>query len=115
MAGLETDDFPALGAAFETAHGVTPARVGNADVRLLPMRALVEVLPEEVAVKYGYRSNQKVVNVVLRKRFNAFTAAIERLLQAAVATIGHGSPMISRRYTTAARQALAVRTAMQLG
>jgi integrase len=35
--------------------------------------------------------------------------------EAAVATIGHGSPMISRRYTTAARQALAVRTAKQLG
>jgi integrase len=35
--------------------------------------------------------------------------------EAAVATIGHGSPIISRRYTTAARQALAVRTAKQLG
>jgi integrase len=34
---------------------------------------------------------------------------------AAVATIGHGSPMISRRYTTAARHALAVRTAKDLG
>ncbi|MBZ0153990.1 MAG: tyrosine-type recombinase/integrase [Planctomycetes bacterium] len=35
--------------------------------------------------------------------------------EAAVATIGHGSPIISRRYTTAARQALAVRAAKQLG
>lgn len=35
--------------------------------------------------------------------------------EAAVATIGHGSPIISRRYTTAARQALAVHTAKQLG
>ena len=42
MAGLETDDFPTLGAAFEAANDVTPARVGNADVRLLPMRALVD-------------------------------------------------------------------------
>lgn len=35
--------------------------------------------------------------------------------EAAVATIGHGSPMISRRYTTAAREALAVECAKQLG
>ena len=50
-----------------------------AEVRDIPTEAIqrVEVLPEEVAVKYGYRSNQKVVNVVLRKRFNAFTAELE--------------------------------------
>lgn len=39
----------------------------------------------------------------------------ERGEEAVVATIGHGSPIISRRYTTAARQALAVTTAKQLG
>jgi iron complex outermembrane receptor protein len=49
------------------------------EVRDIPTEAIqrVEVLPEEVALKYGYRSNQKVVNVVLRKRFNAFTAELE--------------------------------------
>ncbi|KAJ8138659.1 hypothetical protein OY671_008128, partial [Metschnikowia pulcherrima] len=50
-----------------------------AEVRDIPTEAIqrVEVSPEEVAVKYGYRSNQKVVNVVSRKRFNAFTAELE--------------------------------------
>lgn len=42
MDGLETDDFPALGAAFEAAHGVTPARVGRAEARLMLQRALVD-------------------------------------------------------------------------
>lgn len=30
-------------------------------------------LPEKVALKYGYRADRKVVNVVLRRRFNATT------------------------------------------
>jgi hypothetical protein len=50
-----------------------------AEVRDIPTEAIqrVEILPEEVALKYGYRPNQKVVNVVLRRRFNAITAELE--------------------------------------
>jgi len=41
----------------------------------IPSEAIqrVEILPEEVALKYGYAATQKVVNIVLRQRFRAFT------------------------------------------
>ena len=46
-----------------------------AEIRDIPTEAIsrVDILPEEVALKYGYRADQKVVNVVLRKRFRALT------------------------------------------
>ncbi|HEY5713556.1 MAG TPA: TonB-dependent receptor, partial [Allosphingosinicella sp.] len=34
----------------------------------------VEILPEEVALSYGYPADQKVVNIVLRRRFRSITA-----------------------------------------
>jgi hypothetical protein len=37
----------------------------------------VDILPEEVALRYGYRADQRVVNLVLRRRFNAVTAEVE--------------------------------------
>nr|WP_232475910.1 TonB-dependent receptor [Sphingomonas formosensis] len=45
------------------------------EIRDIPTEAImrVEILPEEVALKYGYPANQKVVNVVLRRRFRALT------------------------------------------
>ncbi|SFR82231.1 hypothetical protein [Sphingomonas jatrophae] len=48
---------------------------GFAEIRDIPTEAIqrVEILPEEVALKYGYRPTQKVVNVVLRRRFRAVT------------------------------------------
>lgn len=47
-----------------------------AEIRDLPTEAIarVDILPEEVALKYGYRADQRVVNFVLRRRFNAVTA-----------------------------------------
>lgn len=52
---------------------------GFREIRDLPPEAIqrVEILPEEVALKYGYRPDQKVVNIVLRRRFNAITAEAE--------------------------------------
>ncbi len=49
---------------------------GFAEVRDLPTEAIlrVDILPEEVALKYGYRADQRVVNFVLRPRFRAYTA-----------------------------------------
>jgi hypothetical protein len=46
-----------------------------AEIRDIPTEAIqrVEILPEEVALKYGYSAEQKVVNVVLRQRFRANT------------------------------------------
>ncbi|HET8749129.1 MAG TPA: TonB-dependent receptor [Sphingomicrobium sp.] len=49
------------------------------ELRDIPTEAIerVEILPEEVALKYGYRADQKVVNIVLRERFRSTTARVE--------------------------------------
>lgn len=49
---------------------------GFSEVRDLPTEAIarVEILPEEVSLKYGYPAEQKVVNMVLRPRFRATLA-----------------------------------------
>ena len=46
---------------------------GFREIRGLPPEAIqrMEVLPEEVALKYGYAADQRVVNIVLRRRFNS--------------------------------------------
>jgi hypothetical protein len=46
-----------------------------AEIRDLPTEAIarVDILPEEVALKYGYTADQRVVNIVLRPRFHAVT------------------------------------------
>ena len=51
---------------------------GFAEIRDIPTEAIarVDILPEEVALKYGYRADQKVVNIVLRRRFRATTAEL---------------------------------------
>lgn len=48
---------------------------GQGEIRDIPTEAIqrVEILPEEVALKYGYTADQKVVNIVLRQRFRAST------------------------------------------
>ncbi|HEX4761889.1 MAG TPA: TonB-dependent receptor [Sphingomicrobium sp.] len=50
---------------------------GFRELRDIPTEAIqrVEILPEEVALKYGYRADQRVVNIVLRQRFRS-TAAL---------------------------------------
>ena len=55
---------------------------GFREVATLPAEAIarVDILPEEVALKYGYSSGQKVVNIVLRPRFRAFTVELENRL-----------------------------------
>ncbi|HMC92710.1 MAG TPA: TonB-dependent receptor plug domain-containing protein, partial [Allosphingosinicella sp.] len=57
-----------------------------AEVRDLPPEAIdrVDILPEEVALQYGYRADQRVVNIVLRRRFKAVTTE----LGAGMATAG---------------------------
>jgi len=61
---------------------------GFREVATLPTEAIarVEILPEEVALKYGYPADQKVVNIVLRQRFRAFTLEAD----ARLATAGGG-------------------------
>jgi iron complex outermembrane recepter protein len=51
---------------------------GFRELRDIPTEAIqrVEILPEEVALKYGYGADQKVVNIVLRQRFRSTTAQV---------------------------------------
>src|SRR5690349_13223406 len=46
---------------------------GFREIRDLPPEAIerMEILPEEVALKYGYSADQRVINIVLRRRFNS--------------------------------------------
>jgi hypothetical protein len=52
---------------------------GFSEIRGLPPEALerVDILPEEVALKYGYRADQRVINFVLRENFSATTVELE--------------------------------------
>ena len=58
---------------------------GFQEIRDLPTEAIqrVDILPEEVALKYGYRADQKVVNFVLRRRFRAATVELSDRLATA--------------------------------
>lgn len=49
---------------------------GVNEVSDLPTESILrlDILPEEVGLKYGYSAGQKVVNVILRRRFAAVTA-----------------------------------------
>ncbi|WP_181159956.1 Plug domain-containing protein [Sandaracinobacter neustonicus] len=52
---------------------------GFQEMRSIPPEAIVrvEILPEETALAYGYRADQRVVNFVLRERFRAVTGELE--------------------------------------
>jgi iron complex outermembrane receptor protein len=51
---------------------------GFNEIRDLPPEAIerVDILPEEAALQYGYRADQRVVNFVLRRRFRALTTEV---------------------------------------
>ncbi|WP_448502803.1 TonB-dependent receptor [Sphingomonas sp.] len=51
---------------------------GFREIRDIPTEAIlrVDILPEEVALKYGYSANQRVVNFVLRPRFRSITGEL---------------------------------------
>ncbi|KQX18201.1 TonB-dependent receptor [Sphingomonas sp. Root50] len=61
---------------------------GFREIRDIPSEAIerVDILPEEVALKYGYSAAQRVVNIVLRRRFRAITGELE----GGIATRGGG-------------------------
>jgi hypothetical protein len=52
---------------------------GFREIRGLPPEAIerVDILPEEVALEYGYRADQRVVNFVLKANFRSLTAEAE--------------------------------------
>jgi hypothetical protein len=50
---------------------------GFGEIRELPPEAIerVDILPEEAALNYGYRPDQRVINIILKENFRAFTIA----------------------------------------
>jgi hypothetical protein len=52
---------------------------GFREIRGIPPEAIerVDILPEEVALEYGYRADQRVVNFVLKDNFRSVTTEIE--------------------------------------
>ena len=52
---------------------------GFGEIRDLPTEAImrVEILPEDVALRYGYTADQRVVNFILRPGFKAMTGEVE--------------------------------------
>lgn len=58
---------------------VNGRRISNfSEIRDLPTEAIlrVDIFPEELALKFGYRADQRVVNLVLRPRFRAITTEL---------------------------------------
>jgi outer membrane receptor protein involved in Fe transport len=55
------------------------------EIRSIPPEAIrrVEVLPEEVALKYGFRPDQRVVNFILKDKFHSFGSETEARLPGA--------------------------------
>ena len=49
------------------------------EVENIPTEAIlrIDILPEEVSLKYGYTADQRVVNIVLRRWFHATTAELQ--------------------------------------
>jgi hypothetical protein len=48
------------------------------EIQNIPTEAIlrVDILPEEVSLKYGYTADQRVVNIVLKRRFRAITGEL---------------------------------------
>lgn len=84
---------PQIGSARGREAGGRPVMLLNGrrissfrELRDIPPEAIekMEILPEEVALKYGYKADQRVVNIILRNRFRSTTARAD----GAVATEG---------------------------
>lgn len=60
------------------------------EMRDIPTEAIerVDILPEEVALKYGYRADQRVVNIVLRERFRSTLARAEATIPTEGGNVG---------------------------
>lgn len=80
---------PQIGSARGREAGGRPVMLLNGrrissfrELRDIPPEAIerMEILPEEVALKYGYKAEQRVVNIILRNRFRSTVARAEGTL-----------------------------------
>jgi len=85
--GISTinDLLTELGPQLRSASGKPPVtllegrRISSfREIASIPSEAIarVDILPEEVGLRYGYGADQKVMNIVLRQRFRAFTGEL---------------------------------------
>ena len=80
---------PQIGSARGREAGGRPVMLLNGrrissfrELRDIPPEAIekMEILPEEVALKYGYKADQRVVNIILRNRFRSTVARADGTL-----------------------------------
>ncbi len=69
---------------------------GVNEVSDLPTESVlrIDILPEEVALKYGYSADQKVVNVILRRRFKSWVFNLD----GGMSTAGGQRECLGRRH-----------------
>jgi len=81
-----SDLLAELGPQLQSSSGKPPVvlleghRIASfREIASLPAEAIarVDILPEEVGLRYGYSADQKVMNIVLRERFRAFTTELK--------------------------------------
>ena len=83
---------------------------GFRELRDLPPEAIkqVQIFPEEVALKYGFRPDQRVINFILKENFASFITELEmgqpekggfasNEIEATLASIGNKHPAQHRR------------------
>lgn len=90
-----SDLLTELGPQTQSASGGRPVVLLNGrriadfrELRDLPTEAIlrVDILPEEVALKYGYAADQRVVNIVLRPRFRSTSVELNNRMPTAGGT-----------------------------
>jgi hypothetical protein len=107
LEALEPETRGNRGTATQPVVLLNGARIsGFAEISGLPTEAVerVEILPEEVALAYGYPATSRVVNVVLKPKFKAATAEIGSYFATAGGRDGQSADLslvsIGRRRTT---------------
>lgn len=86
-------------------------RSNIAEIRDLPTEAIerIDILPEEAALQYGYGANQKVINFVLRRRFQAVTTVLEGAMPTAGGNSGQSGNVNIQKIGRGARVQLDVK------
>ncbi len=92
-------------------------RSNLAEIRDLPTEAIerIDILPEEAALQFGYAANQKVINFVLRRRFQAVTTVLEGAMPTAGGNSGQNGNVNIQKISRGARVQLDVKYSQNSG
>jgi len=92
-----SDLITELGPQVQSASGKPPIMLLEGhrlsspnEINTLPSEAIqrVDILPEEVGLRYGYDADQKVINIVLRQRFRALDIELNGRVPTAKSGVG---------------------------